>query len=78
MIYNKETESYELSMLLKQGFYNYEYVFVSDQNRNIDNSYFEGNHYETENDYIIYVYHNDNAFRYEKLVGVTVVNTLHQ
>jgi len=78
MIYNQETGSYELSMLLKQGFYNYEYVFVSEQNGIVDNSCFEGNHYETENDYLIYIYHHDYAFRYEKLIGVTVVNTLHR
>ena len=78
MIYNQETGSYELSMLLKQGFYNYEYVFVSEQNGIVDNSYFESNHYETENDYLIYIYHHDHAFRYEKLIGVTVVNTLHR
>lgn len=78
MMYNPETESYELSMLLKQGFYNYEYIFVPDQAEEADNSYFEGNHYETENDYILYVYHHDDSFRYEKLIGVTIVNTINR
>lgn len=78
MRYNPESQSYELSMLLKQGFYNYEYIFVSDREGVADNSWFEGNHFETENDYVIYVYHHDDAFRYEKLIGVTVVNTLNR
>ena len=48
MIFNVEKGIYELSMLLKQGFYNYKYVVVDD-----DNTLFEGavsgNFDETEN-----------------------------
>ena len=64
--------------LIKLGFYNHEYIFVPDGDGKADNSYFEGNHYETENDYIIYVYHKDPSFRYEKLIGVTVVNMIYR
>ncbi len=30
MIYNQERRQYECTMLLKQGWYNYEYVFLKD------------------------------------------------
>ena len=76
MEYNFEKKAYTLTMLLKQGYYNYEYVFVKDGSTTADNTFIEGSHYETENDYFIYVYFRNNSLRYDKLVGVAVKNTL--
>ena len=76
MNYNFDTRRYELTMLLKQGYYNYEYVFVKNNDTYADNAFFEGSHYETENDYIIFVYHYDSTSKYEKLIGLTFLNTL--
>lgn len=78
MIYNTDSKAYELSLLLKQGFYNYEYVCLPKGKTIPDNTLIEGSHYETENDYVIYVYHNDPMLRYDKLIGVEIVNTLHE
>jgi hypothetical protein len=78
MKYNPESGSYELRMLLKQGFYNYEYVFVHHGLQVADNTIIEGSHYETENDYIVYVYHRNPITRFDKLIGLEIVNTLRK
>ena len=76
MTYNFDSRAYEKTLLLKQGYYNYEYVFVRENSTYADNTFFEGSHYETENDYVIFVYHKDNTIKYEKLIGVKYLNSL--
>jgi hypothetical protein len=78
MEYNSERNSYEASLLLKQGYYNYEYVFVSDKTHVIDPFDIEGSYYEAENDYLIYVYYRPPNARYDRLVGYSIVNSLRQ
>ncbi len=78
MEYNYETKSYELSMLLKQGYYNYQYLFLPEGEQEADGSMFEGNFFETENDYIIYVYHRLPGSRYDRLIGVQVTNSMRR
>ncbi len=78
MKYNFDKKAYELTMLLKQGYYNYEYVCVKDGSKVADNTFIEGSHYETENDYIIYIYHRDISSRYDKLIGFEIVNSLRK
>ena len=58
MTYNFDNHAYELTLMLKQGYYNYEYVIRKNNQQIADQGYFEGNHYETENDYCILVYHS--------------------
>lgn len=75
MIFNEEKGIYELSMLLKQGFYNYKYVVVDD-----DNTLFEGavsgNFDETENNYKVIVYYRDLGARYDKIIGLGEANSI--
>ncbi len=78
MKYNFDKKAYELTLLLKQGYYNYEYVHLKDGSKVADNTFIEGSHYETENDYIIYVYHRDVNSRYDKLIGFEIVNSLRE
>ena len=68
---------YEASLLLKQGWYNFEYV-IKQSNGDLDFKALEGNHYETENDYIILVYYRDPRERYDKLIGYYSVNSNQQ
>lgn len=75
MTYNYDKKQYELTLLLKQGFYDYAYAYLTDKSTKADLGFIEGNHYETENDYYIFVYWRNNSFRYDKLVGVKAVNT---
>lgn len=75
MIFNVEKGIYELSMLFKQGFYNYKYVVVDD-----DNTLFEGavsgNFDETENNYKVIVYYRDLGARYDKIIGLGEANSI--
>ncbi|HVA98599.1 MAG TPA: DUF5103 domain-containing protein, partial [Bacteroidia bacterium] len=56
MIYDYRAHGYKLTMYLKQGYYNYEYVYLKDGTNIADASFIEGTHFDTENDYTIYVY----------------------
>ncbi|MEA3445801.1 MAG: DUF5103 domain-containing protein [Bacteroidota bacterium] len=78
MKYNFDDKCYELTMLLKQGYYNYCYAFLKDGQQAANTGYIEGNHYETENDYQIFVYLKENSSRYEKLIGFSSVNSLRK
>jgi hypothetical protein len=77
MTFNSERKEYECSMLLKQGWYNYEYVFLKDGETNGTATLFEGSHYETENDYIVLIYYRNPRDRYDRVVGSVIVNTLN-
>ena len=67
--YNKGTRKYEAKIYLKQGYYNYNYVIKDKKNNNIDASFIEGSHYQTRNDYYIYVYYRSASQRYDRFVG---------
>lgn len=67
--YNEDQQSYETELFLKQGYYNYEYVVVNDGSAIIDETAIEGNHFETENDYSIFVYFRATGGRYDQLIG---------
>lgn len=74
--YNSEKAGYEASLYLKQGYYNYEYALMRDGEKSADLSFIEGMHFETENEYIIYVYHKQQGTYYDQLIGIKVINSL--
>jgi hypothetical protein len=76
MIYNYDAHAYETSMLLKQGYYNYEFAVKEPGQVLADNTIIEGSHYQTENDYLVYVYHRPSGARYDRLVGYAAINTV--
>ncbi|MCX6258950.1 MAG: DUF5103 domain-containing protein [Bacteroidia bacterium] len=76
MKYDYVEKAYKLTLFLKQGYYNYQYLYVKDGTTTGDVSLTEGSHYETENDYIILVYFHDVSIRYDKLTGLKIVNSL--
>lgn len=78
MEYNFDNKSYQSVMLLKQGFYNYQYEYVKNGSQTGDLSYAEGNHYETENDYIIIVYYHPSSGRYDRIIGYQIANSLRK
>ncbi|MBR9860946.1 DUF5103 domain-containing protein [bacterium] len=75
MHYDSATGMYKASVLLKQSYYNYHYV-LKDKEGNIDYSFTEGSHYETENDYTILVYHRNVYYGYDELIGIATRNSL--
>jgi hypothetical protein len=74
LTYNEKTGLYEGSLLLKQGFYNYQYV-----TRTADGiiSYhdIDGSFYQTENDYTVLVYYKKFGSRYDRVIGVGFGNS---
>lgn len=78
MIFNPEQSQYECTMLLKQGWYNYEYVNLKDGDQEGTASKFEGSHYETENDYTVLVYYRNPRDRYDRLIATGAANTLNR
>jgi hypothetical protein len=78
MTFNSALGQYECTMLLKQGWYNYEYVFVKDGANKGVASVFEGSHYETENDYQVLVYYRNPRDRFDRVIGTATANTLNR
>ncbi len=75
MFWNAAKGCYEASLLLKQGWYNYEFAFLPDGASVSEGFHFEGSHWETENDYLVFTYFRDPTTRYDRLTGITLANT---
>ena len=69
--YIEELGGYYGETLMKQGFYDYQYL-VSGQG--YDPNYFEGNHFETENEYEILVYQYSFQMDVDLLIGYFVMS----
>jgi hypothetical protein len=78
MRYNARIAAYEGTLYVKQGYYNYEYVLLKNKESVGDETFMEGNHYETENDYSIYVYNQEQGTTYDKLIAVKRLNSLRK
>lgn len=78
MTYNYKKFGYECDLFIKQGYYNYTYVYLKDNKKGGDETMTEANHWETENDYTIYVYHRQRGTYYDQLVGVKRLNSLRK
>ncbi len=76
MTWNFETSQYELTLLLKQGYYNFQYVYVEQGSTVADSKNIEGSFWETENDYQIFVYYRNFSGRYDRLVGYRLLNSI--
>jgi hypothetical protein len=79
MQFNADKGRYETSLLLKQGYYYYSYVTTDrdDPDRKASFAFTEGNHVETENDYMILVYYRPSGARADDLVGIYRFNSLN-
>ena len=69
LIWNKKTRKYECNTLLKQGYYNYLYILMDSTNKKTNLSFIEGSHYQSKNEYYIYVYFRDLGKTYDQLIG---------
>ena len=74
MTWNYEQATYELTLLLKQGYYNYQYVYVPQGSHKADAAVIEGSHFETENEYQVFVYYRGMSGQYDQLVGYQVLS----
>lgn len=76
MAYNLVEHAYELTIPLKQGSYNYQYLFLREGRDTGSTTETEGNFYQTENEYAVYVYHRPFGERYDRLVGYQKIKYL--
>ncbi len=75
MTYDFSKKGYLLTLLLKQGYYDYQYVMRQQGQVAGDVSFIEGNHWETRNEYTILVYNREHGTYYDRLIGVTHINS---
>lgn len=69
MHYDEDEGAYTCSLLLKQGYYNYQYLFLPDGERQASTAEAEGNFFQTENEYTVLVYAHLQGERYDRLLG---------
>ncbi|NVK48861.1 MAG: DUF5103 domain-containing protein [Cyclobacteriaceae bacterium] len=67
MTWNSKMKVYETTLLLKQGWYDYQFARLDGQQ--FDSMEFEGSFFETENEYEVLVYFRALGSRYDQLVG---------
>lgn len=61
-------------LILKQGFYNYKYVYL-DKTGNFIEGFISGDHDITENDYQVIVYYRDIGARFDRVIGTGLGNS---
>ena len=75
MEYNFNLKAYTKSLYLKQGGYNFQYIYLQKGEKKGSLQPIEGSFWQTENEYTIYVYHRPWGERYDKLVAVKTINS---
>ncbi len=78
MQYDYAAQAYRGKLYLKQGVYDYQYVLLPKTSKKPDITITEGQRFETENEYTVYVYHQAVGANYFRIVGVNSLksNTL--
>lgn len=74
MNYIIDKKIYLNKVLLKQGYYNYAYIYVPFGESKGDLSRVEGTHSETTNEYQIIVYYRTSVDRYDRVLKVETIN----
>ena len=74
--FNSSLGIWETKLFLKQGYYNYQYVFVPKGKNVIDETYIEGNHWETGNEYTVLLYLQEEGTSYDRLIGFEVLKVV--
>jgi len=72
-VYNEADQAYEATVMLKQGAYDFMYLWVPDGTSVGQTGPTEGNFYEAENEYQVYIYHRPFGGRYDRLVAAQQV-----
>ncbi len=75
MKYDSRQGAYKLVMFLKQGYYDFMYDVVPDGETKGSVSVVEGDHWETKNEYTIFVYYRTRVPEYDRIIGYTNFNS---
>ncbi len=76
LIYNYDRQVYELTLLLKQGYYNYQYLVKSKGETTGRVMPIEGSFGQAENDYLFLVYYRGIGQRHDRLIGSGTTNSV--
>lgn len=68
MEYDEKAQSYEGKVLMKQGYYSYQYLVLKD-NGTTQPVTSEGSYFQTQNKYQVLVYYRGTGDRTDRLVG---------
>ena len=73
-------DHYELSLELKRGIYDYQYVVVNGDYKDVTNQdwiILEGNNWQTTDDLNIFLWYRDPEYGgYDKIIGYTIIQTI--
>ena len=75
MTYDFASGAYRLTLPLKQGAYNYQFVALDRRTGQPSEGLIEGNFHQTVNEYTIKVYYRPRTGRGYRLAGMTVITT---
>lgn len=75
LTYDADEGYYFTSRFLKLGVYNYQYVWLPYGSDRASLASTEGNFYNTENEYLIYIYYREFGARYDRLAGFMVAGS---
>jgi hypothetical protein len=75
MTYDAQNKQFSLDMPLKQGVYDYHYVWGTDDGKILDDQIFDGSFYQTENNYQILIYYRAPGARYDEIIAFAQLNT---
>lgn len=73
--YEVSKKKYYARLYLKQGLYDYQYVWKDRVTGKTDSKVFEGSFFETENNYQTFVYYRKPGSRWDELIGYSQIST---
>lgn len=73
--YNTQKNRYEITLPLKQAYYDYQYIFLPNNKQLAENQKIEGNYSDTENIYHIFVYYRDDGDLNYKLICLKTISS---
>jgi hypothetical protein len=74
--FDSSKKRFYTNIKLKQGLYDYKYVWLNRETNKIDQVIFEGSFFETGNTYQVFAYYKRPGSRWEELIGYSDINTL--
>ena len=74
--YDASRKRFYGNLMLKQGLYDYKYIWLDKATGKKDQTVFEGSFFETENTYQVFVYYKKPGSRWEELIGYASVNNV--
>lgn len=76
LFYDEARKRFYGAAFLKQGVYDYQYIWQEEGSKLPDHNVFNGSFFETENNYQIFFYYRRPGSRWDELIGFTQINSV--